>query len=826
MTQPKKSILNLNEPQLTLHDEAIAKDFDWIVIQTSGKESQDFIELDRLEYESFGVQSLLYTKRWKHLPGTDVRDGTCRFLLLDKKKKGMGKLREMLQASGAFPDSRLIRLDVSLCRTPGETGRYLRWILTQLIWQLIAGNRYDEGDVPNLYGGLWYPAMGWRPSEEEDCLCFVRIDYSQNGQLNLGVQTLWHYQKEVEEEAEKKGGEKAKKIRKSWRWFIRIPLKGRLKRIAAIDRDQWAKTDGVEVYHTGTFRAFRHHTKDYFLFETMKAHETDKVSLLQAFVKDIQRHLGRYLTLESITTEKTMTCHATKKSQSDGSRLIQLKKRIREQFQTGPGLHIFIDTDFDTESVEKIAWKLQEAVLKEVPGISIDDIDKTPHKGKYNICLLHDKEYYLRKRSQQKEKTKDKIKDEYQRYDSLTQHVTVDGWLHTKSEKRLETKIAAEIPTILKELLIKEDMKRRHITMYPGLDSLLEKPMIFVKRIKNKEKSTDICPVYTYYGVRIEKDQTMGFFTFRDDLWESWTGDFKEPVTREGWRESERIQADYEKAERQRWENAPEDLTDCLMSWEGGMYFPVYRTAQTILPDIGNIEDTLHRLDLRWKRWIPRSVIHDSLTAFVSSAPSGKEENYKAYAKEIKTQLENVPDAFQDHPEDYDYAWLSDILKVRSAKAKARQEGNKEEEKRLGAIAHTGTHCYAGFLWNWSKKYKEEAIQLSKDFNKQAQLPYYGLEGMQGIWYYQEDGAFYYFVAHGRIADAQYALPRAFRIRKIPDTLGLLSKDKGALMKQYLTLLETAFVRSTGEYTVVPFPLKYLNEYIKDCVRKEKEAKA
>ena len=262
------------------------------------------------------------------------------------------------------------------------------------------------------------------------------------------------------------------------------------------------------------------------------------------------------------------------------------------------------------------------------------------------------------------------------------------------------------------------------------------------------------------------------------------------------------------------------------MSWEGGMYFPVYRTAQTILPDIERIEDTLHRLDLRWKRWIPQSVIHDSLRAFVSSAPSGKEENYKAYAKEIETQLENVPDAFQDHPDDYDYAWLSDILKVRSAKAKARQEVNKEEEKRLGAIAHTGTHCYAGFLWNWSKKYKEEAIQLSKDFNKQAQLPYYGLEGMQGIWYYQEDGAFYYFVAHGRIADAQYALPRAFRIRKIPDTLGLLSKDKGALMKQYLTLLETAFVRSTGEYTVVPFPLKYLNEYLKDCVRKEKEAKS
>lgn len=50
MTQSKKSILNLNEPQLTLHDEAIAEDFDWLVIQTSGKESQDFIALDRLEY--------------------------------------------------------------------------------------------------------------------------------------------------------------------------------------------------------------------------------------------------------------------------------------------------------------------------------------------------------------------------------------------------------------------------------------------------------------------------------------------------------------------------------------------------------------------------------------------------------------------------------------------------------------------------------------------------------------------------------------------------------------------------------------------------------
>lgn len=826
MTPQKNTILNLNEPQLALHDEAIAKDFDWVVIQTSGKESQNFIELDRLEYESLGVQSLLYTKRWKPLPGTDVRDGTCRFLLLDKQKKGIGKLREILQASGAFPDSRLIRLDVSLCRTPGETGTYLRWILTQLIWQLIAGNRYDEGDVPNLYGGLWYPAMGWRPSEEEDCLCFVRIDYSQNGQLNLGVQTLWHYQKKAEEEAEEKGGENAQKIQKSWRWFIRILLKGRLKRIAAIDRDRWEKTEGVEVYHTGTFRAFRHHTKDYFLFETMKAHETDKVSFLQAFVKDIQRHLGRYLTLESITTEKTMTCHATKKSQSDGSRLLQLKKRIREQIQAGPGLHIFIDTDFDTEPVEKIAWKLREAVLKEVPGISMDDIGKTPQKGKYNICLLHDKEYYLRKRSQQKGQTKEAIKDEYQRYDSLTQHVTVDGWLHTKSEKRLETKMAAEIPPILKELLIKEDMKRRHVTMYPGLDSLLEKPMIFVKRIKDKEKSTDGCPVYTYYGVRIKKDQTMGFFTFRDDLWESWTGDFKEPVTMEGWTESERIQVNYEKAERRRWENAPEDLTDCLMSWEGGPYFPVYRTAQTILPDTERIEASLHRLDLRWKRWIPRSVIHDSLKAFVSSAPSGKETNHKAYAEEIERQLKNVPDAFQDHPEDYDYAWLSDILKVRSAKARARQEENKEEEKRLGAIAHTGTHCYAGFLWDWSKKHKEEAIQLSKDFNKQARLPYYGLEGMQGIWYYQTDGAFYYFVAHGRIADAQYAMPRAFRIRKIPDIRGLLSKDKNAYIRQYLTLLETAFVRSTGEYTVVPFPLKYLNEYIKDCVRKEKEAQA
>jgi len=110
---------------------------------------------------------------------------------------------------------------------------------------------------------------------------------------------------------------------------------------------------------------------------------------------------------------------------------------------------------------------------------------------------------------------------------------------------------------------------------------------------------------------------------------------------------------------------------------------------------------------------------------------------------------------------------------------------------------------YGGFIEFYYKKYNKLIAPLLD--NTVHKVNY--LEGFSEINYYMKDSKLFYSAGYPEIKDINRSVARALRIKNV-------SNFEEAYMDDYFKLLDVSFVRHK-QSTVVPFPFKYLREFVK-----------
>ena len=336
----------------------------------------------------------------------------------------------------------------------------------------------------------------------------------------------------------------------------------------------------------------------------------------------------------------------------------------------------------------------------------------------------------------------------------IVQHITVENYKKSDPEKN------PEFYAIIQELFIKEDIVNKQLTTFNWSETLGKsgKTWAFVSfRKEDVDKNTKKKDQYTYYRVFITPDGKLSFdscagrgWMRRKDEWKNIIGYHQELIDRR-------------KSEKRYDENIEgffyTDINDICT---------IYKTNSCVYPRFDGIEEEL--LLLEADKELDKEQMIDALLHFKEDSPELVKKNKEDF-EQVLNNLKNRKEEYIDKKFFY-----KKILK----KGKLREGFNEylRTEYRI--------------LLNLSKS-KEN-------------LPLYDLDAMTDIHYSvfsDSDGELIkYFV--GSAQSLNESVARSNLIRKIT--------GKTLKAEEILPMLTLTFVRN-GQYTVIPFPYKYIREY-------------
>ena len=335
----------------------------------------------------------------------------------------------------------------------------------------------------------------------------------------------------------------------------------------------------------------------------------------------------------------------------------------------------------------------------------------------------------------------------------IVQHITVENYKKCDLEKN------PEFYAIIQELFIKEDIVNKQLTTFNWSETLGKsgKTWAFVSFKKDDtDKNTKKKDQYTYYRVFIAPDGKLSFdscagrsWMRRKDEWKNIIGYHQELI-------------DKRKSEKRYDENIEgffyTDINDICT---------IYKTNACVYPRFDDIEAEL--LLLKADKELDKEQMIDALLHFKEDSPELVKKNKEDFEKFLNN-LKNKEEEYVDKK-----AFYKDI-----GRGKLREGFNEylRAEYRI--------------LLNFSKS-KEN-------------LPLYDLDAMTDIHYSisgDSSGELVkYFVGSAKALNGSVA--RSNPIRKI---IGKTLKAE-----EILPMLTATFVRNE-QYTVIPFPYKYIREY-------------
>lgn len=339
----------------------------------------------------------------------------------------------------------------------------------------------------------------------------------------------------------------------------------------------------------------------------------------------------------------------------------------------------------------------------------------------------------------------------------IVQHITVENYKKCDPEKN------PEFYAIIQELFIKEDIVNKQLTTFNWSETLGKsgKTWAFVSfRKEDVDKKAKKKDQYTYYRVFIAPDGKLSFdscagrsWMRRKDEWKNIIGYHQELINR---RESEK-----------RYDENIEgffytDINDICT---------IYKTNACVYPRFNGIEEEL--LLLEADKELDKEQMIDALLHFKEDFPElvkKNKENFEKFLNELKNKKEEYVDK---------KAFYKDI----------------------------GEDIGKGKLRVSFNEYLRTEYRILLNFSKSKEnLPLYDLDAMTDIHYSvssDSDGELIkYFVGSAKALNRDVA--RRNPIRKI---IGKTLKAE-----EILPMLTVTFVRNE-QYTVIPFPYKYIREY-------------
>lgn len=415
---------------------------------------------------------------------------------------------------------------------------------------------------------------------------------------------------------------------------------------------------------------------------------------------------------------------------------------------------IYIADEIGTEESLELAEKIKSE-LEKYYGLNV--VMGTLHKNAFNIRIIHDKEYY----------SENDLPDLHESIPKniIVQHVTIESaqeaeLLYGKDKNRVHPMINK----LLQELVIKRDIQSERITVFDWQSIGYDRDVTFVMRKKTDDDNETshinsagkkVYHWYEYTTVTISPNGVMKFNKFTDN--DKKILELHEKIIR-----AYEI-ADYNSGK------IKEDV-EGLVYYESDNIHSIIRTPMSTMPNIHAIWNGLEETDPHFR--IEKAVLIDALDEFeVAHA------EYAEYACNLKKSLEICEDSIEKRK----------INKIMDYKR------HPNAFKKVNRFLHN----------NYGIRINSEI--KSKDYEDE-----YLLDNILDIKYYihtDEKGIneFRYFVGTKRNA-LQTSVHNACAVRKV------VSENGNIEFETLLPLMAVDFVRN-NQYTVLPFPFKFLREY-------------
>lgn len=375
-------------------------------------------------------------------------------------------------------------------------------------------------------------------------------------------------------------------------------------------------------------------------------------------------------------------------------------------------------------------------------------------KTAYNIRIIHDEEYYIQN------EIHDPHSDNLKEY--IVQHMTEEAEHFTNTKGS-----SPDIKKIIQELIIKGDVREHVISIFDWkrLDSGKEWTFVLRKKIKSgfNERAVHINYVnkkaynyFNYYRLKIDCNGKMYFDTFCDDSQDE-TDDWS------------KICYAYDFAEDKH--HGGQNQVEGLIYSDIDNIHVILLTKEKTLPNIMALMSTLKETDSKEK--VSKEIVLEAMDAFEIEYPNSCESvlEWKGELSETSTMV------------------------------------TKKEIKKIINMRTNVASMFNRFL------HQNYNIWLDGELRKAEFEATYQIGNLLNIKYeyvtndYLDGNVFLYYVG-AKSKNRSY--PNACCIRKV------ISLGDYIEYEELLPLMVVDFVRNS-QYTVLPFPYKYLREYIEQC---------
>lgn len=375
----------------------------------------------------------------------------------------------------------------------------------------------------------------------------------------------------------------------------------------------------------------------------------------------------------------------------------------------------------------------------------------------YNIRIIHDSEYY-------------DVNDMYDLHNDdmkgyIVQHMTEEVSHFTKDKKdKKDEKCSPAIRKIIQELIIKGDVSDKEISIFDWCRLDSGKEWTFVVRRRAKDIDVDNInnerkvKYYDYYRLRIDKSGKLLFDTYCD-MDEDETGEWQ------------KICSAYNTVEIRHY--GAKDIVEGLVYSNIRNIQAILLTKEKTLPNISVLMDTLKKSDVNQK--VSKQIILEALEGF---------------EKESVKDIEKI------------FGWREQLL----------EETEMITKKQIKKILNMRCDAASRFNRYLDKNY---GVLIDGELRKGEMEAHYQISNILDIKYeyiendFLDGEAFKYYVG-AKSTNPRLAYPNACCVRKV------VSLGDKVEFEEMLPLMAVDFVRNS-QYTVLPFPFKYLREYIEQC---------
>ena len=497
-----------------------------------------------------------------------------------------------------------------------------------------------------------------------------------------------------------------------------------------------------------------------------------KCGMISSFFADVKNKLNDYISIEQIPIYRYQTHE---------QQLMNYENKDYESFLSHYGVCL-VNKAGDTLVQSSAKLDLIKNELSK-PPYNVTDFSSSREPGKLIIEMIHEKDsgYYATKEELNAPNLFpefNKPQDQHNLYteDEVIQHVTVENFdiqdsnqaeLSLRQVESIRFTNSSMIKNLIQELMIKQDLHDKRITTVKWEET---KTWNLVITGVGKDRWKDNKKIYDYdfYKIKINADAS---FTIESKN----SNEFPED---EEW---EAIFSIFQYYNHSKYSNV-----ECIIYNDISNINVIYKTKQFTLPDINQLSEKL--LLANSQNYIDKELIRNFIIEYKKSYPVS--DSLATAFSIMNNNMNATPDKT-----------------IKNCDLRVYYKNNKKL-----SIKPKTLRPFIDFFYEKTSELGEPILLHAEQKTKENKKKFFN--SLIGVKSTVLDGTFKYFVGKKENGIKQSIATSCIIRDVIPWNQDGMNPNGEILFNSFCHMLTVEFVR-TGQYTVTPFPVKYLKEYIK-----------